>query len=224
MAMPAAQALAHESSASALPRIASVDRLRGLALSLVVLDHTGRYLYANVPPVPPADPTVPAIAWFMTGWLSAAAVPVLVFLAGVGVRLRQSCGMPVADLSRSLVVRGLLLIVLELTVVRVLGWFTFGVEFIGVLELLWVLGASMLVLAVLVHLPLRDVVVFAAAVIALHNLLDGLVMPGAAGPGTTPGAMGKLWILLHQSGDVVHVIGTSGPVIAVVHPVSRWSA
>lgn len=203
----------------ASPRVASVDRLRGGALALMVLDRTLLYLHAGFSSFSSGDATFGTISLFVTTWFARVAVPVFIFATGVWVCLEHAKGIRTAELSRFLVTRGLVLMALELTLVRLLAWFTWDVNFIGVLELLWVVGASMIALAVLVHLPRRDVVVFAVAVIALHNLLDNVVMPGAYGLGTTPGALGKLWILLHQSNDVFHAVGTSGPRLAVALPV-----
>jgi uncharacterized membrane protein len=42
-------------------------------------------------------------------------------------------------------------------------------------------------------------------------------MPGLYGPGTAPGALGKIWILL-KAGGIFSAIGTSGPQIAVAIP------
>ncbi len=47
-----------------------------------------------------------------------------------------------------------------------------------VLTVLWGLGWAMLMLALLVHLPVRVLGVLSIAVIALHNLADGLNLPG----------------------------------------------
>ena len=186
-------------------------RLLGAALALLALDQTGRYLVSGYTGSPP-------VGLFFTNLVTHACVAVVVFLAGLVVSLRHEPGVRPGLMSRWLVARGLLLIALDLTVVRILAWFTLGHDVIGVLELLWALGASMLVLAVLVHLPRRDLVAFAVVVIGLHNLLDGVVMPGAQGLGTAPGAAGKLWILLHQSDDTFRVVGTTGPQITVAIP------
>ncbi len=201
------------------PPFPSLDRFRGGTLAVMVLDQTLRYLHAGSSSSASPEATAATIVLFLTTWFARTAVPVFIFVTGVWVCLEPAKRMRTAELSRFLVTRGVMLIALELTVVRMLAWFTLDLNFIGVLELLWALAASMLVLAVLVHLPRRDVMVFAVAVIALHNVLDHLVMPGAYGLGTAPGAVGKLWIVLHQSSDVFHAIGTSGPRIAVALPV-----
>ena len=189
----------------------------GFTLALIVLDHAARYLYA--PATPSEASGAGTLALLGTQSLTRASVPIVVLLAGLTVSRRYGSDRPGLQ-SRRLVTHGLCLIVAELTVVRGLAWFTFDyISVLGVLELFWVVGASMLLLAVLVQLPRRDLIAFAALVIVLHNVFDGVVMPGAYGPGTAPGALGKLWIVLHQSGDVFRLVGTSGPAIAVAYPI-----
>jgi uncharacterized membrane protein len=190
----------------------SALRLLGAALALLALDQTRRYLVANYA-------GTPDVGLFFTNLVTQSCVPVVVFLAGLMIALYHGPGAQPGAISRWLVPRAFLLIALDLTVVRIVAWFTVGTDFIGVLGLLWAVGASMIVLAVLVHLPRRDLVAFAVVVIALHNLLDDVMMPGAQGLGTAPGPTGKLWVLLHQSGDIFRVVGTTGPQIAVAVPV-----
>src|SRR2546430_6662293 len=98
--------------------------------------------------------------------------PVFVFLAGTGAFLAATRGKTRAELSHFLWTRGLWLIFLEFTVVR-LGWsFSLKSPFL-VGQVIWVLGCSMIVLAALIHLPTAVVAAFGIVIIALHNLLDG---------------------------------------------------
>jgi len=91
---------------------------------------------------------------FFTRWITHFCAPVFVFLAGTGSFLQLARGKSKAELSRFLVTRGLWLIILELTVVRFGMWFSFDYRFFGFLQVIWVIGISMIVLAVLIHLPL----------------------------------------------------------------------
>jgi uncharacterized membrane protein len=98
--------------------------------------------------------------------------PAFVFLAGTGAFLNGRKLGDRAALSRFLVVRGLWLVLLELTFLR-LAW-TFNLDYrhyvLG--GVIWVIGLSMILLAALVHLPLAAVAAFGAAVVAGHDLLD----------------------------------------------------
>jgi uncharacterized membrane protein len=79
------------------------------------------------------------------------------------------------------------------------------------LLVLTALGVSMIVLALLVHLPLRLVGGFGIAIVLLHNLLDPVSPPAL-------GSLAPLWILLHQPG----VIPVGGVAIVVGYPVLAW--
>ncbi|WP_158752236.1 DUF1624 domain-containing protein [Acidobacterium sp. S8] len=72
-------------------------------------------------------------------------------------------------LTRTLILRGLWLIFLEITVVS-FGWsFALGMP---IMQVIWVIGASMIVLAGLQWLPLPVVGIFGILVVFEHNLLD----------------------------------------------------
>jgi uncharacterized membrane protein len=125
-------------------------------------------------------------------------------------------------LSRFLVTRGLWLVFLELTVLRVLVWFNADFAFLAMLQVIWVIGISMIILAGLLWLPDRVVGAFGIGMIVLHNLLDGVTVPAWQGPGTV-GARGWeiLWMVLHQPG-LVFPFGSDGPYVLVLYPLIPW--
>ena len=76
-------------------------------------------------------------------------------------------------MSRFLFTRGLFLMLMEFTVVR-LGWtFDLGANSF-VTQVIWAIGASMVVLSGLIYLPRRAIAAIGLAMIAGHNLLDGI--------------------------------------------------
>jgi uncharacterized membrane protein len=131
------------------------------------------------------------------------------FLAGAGAFLRLQTGGTPAGLSRFLVTRGLWLVFLEFTVVRA-GFFfdVSGPPFI--LLVFWALGMSMIALAALVHLPYRVLVAASVAMIASHNLFDG-VAPDRLG------VFAWLWRILHVQGLL-----TTQPPTIVAYPLVPW--
>ena len=128
------------------------------------------------------------------------------------------------ELSKFLVTRGLWLILLELTIVKWGVWFNFDFRLLAMLQVIWVLGVSMIVLAALIHLPIRVIAGFGLLMIALHNLLDRFEVPGWNGPGTAvPTFAQKLWILLHQSPfKVFPILGDPSPVVVVIYSLIPW--
>lgn len=112
---------------------------------------------------------------------------------------------------------------LELTVVRFGVFFSLDCRFFGFLQVIWVIGVSMIVLAGLIHLPLKFVAGFGIAMIGLHNLLDRFRVMGWQGPGSpVPGLGAKLWMLAHQGFSVFPVAGFPGPIVIVVYPLIPW--
>ena len=87
---------------------------------LMALDHVRDFVHVQTDPTNLATTTIPL---FATRWITHFCAPVFMLLAGVGAYLQLTRGKTKRDLSIFLVTRGLWLVVLEVTVVRCLGWF-----------------------------------------------------------------------------------------------------
>ncbi len=187
-------------------RIASIDVLRGLVMALMALDHTRDFFStAGFNPRDVADP-----ALFLTRWITHFCAPTFILLAGLSASLYGS-GRSVAETSRFLLVRGLWLILIEFTLVR-LGW-TFDLSFHDYTAgVIWVIGASMVALALLVWLPRWAIAGVALVMIGSHNLVDG-IRAEQLGQG------GALWHFLHQPGFVRLADSVS---VFVLYPLVPW--
>jgi uncharacterized membrane protein len=171
-------------------RVVSLDIFRGLIMVVMALDHTRDY-FTNLR----FEPEVLSQTWatlFFTRWITHFCAPMFFFLAGTGAFLYGQRRTP-AELTRFLWTRGLWLIVLEFTVVGT-GW-TFQIPF-GFFGVIWALGASMVILAAAVRLPMRWITVLSIGMIVAHNLLDPL-RPKQFG------SLAWLWSLLHARGLVI---------------------
>ncbi len=203
-------------------RIDSIDLLRGIVMVIMMLDHTRDFVHYGGLLSDPTDLNTTTTALFLTRWITHFCAPVFVFLAGTGAYLQWSRGKSKGELSKFLLTRGLWLIFLELTLVRFGASFSFDYRFLGFLQVIWVIGVSMIVLAALIHLPLRVVALFGVGMIALHNLLDRFQVQQWRGPNTpVPGIGSKLWMLLHQQGGFP-IDGFPSPFIFVVYPLIPW--
>ena len=191
-------------------RIRSIDIVRGLVMVLMVLDHVRDHVSGSR-----ADPTAalhPEPVLFFMRWVTHFCAPTFIFLAGTSAYFygKKASG---AELSRFLWTRGLWLVVLEVLIVRQ-GWtFSLSPRLGVVLQVIWVIGASMIVLAALVRLPLRVVTAVGLSVVLLHNLLDG-IDPKALG------AFGLWFRLLHVQGPM----SVLGAPVLVVYPLVPWFA
>jgi uncharacterized membrane protein len=158
-------------------------------MAFMALDHVRDFL-ANSR-FDPADLSQTTPALFLTRWVTHFCAPVFMFLAGTGISLAEQRGKSKPYLTRFLISRGLWLILLEFTIVRV-GWdFNFQYHNGFLFIVLWALGMSMIALAGLIHLPRVALAVIALGMIALHNLLDGIHADRF-------GVFGPLWNLLHE--------------------------
>ena len=92
-------------------------------------------------------------------------------------------------------------------------YFDVSLKYPLVLLVLWALGISMMVLALLIWLPIPVLAVLSIAVIILHNLLDGV---NAAQFGPAAWA----WNLLHQPG----AFPLAGATVIVGYPLIPWVA
>ena len=169
-------------------RLDSVDLLRGLVMLLMALDHTRDFFAAGGPN--PRDIADPAL--FLTRWVTHFCAPTFIFLAGVSAFLYGERGRSVGEVSWFLLTRGLWLILIEFTLMRLCWTFSFHAN-VFVMQVIWVTGASMVVLAGLVHLPRWAIATIGLAMIAGHNLLDGV-------DADELGHAGWLWKLLHEPG------------------------
>jgi uncharacterized membrane protein len=186
----------------------AVDLLRGLVMVVMALDHVRDFFSNHVGDPTDIATTTPGL--FFTRWVTHFCAPVFVFLAGAGAYLAGARGKPPRALARFLVTRGAWLIFVELTLVR-WGWL-FDVAYrVAVLQVIWALGVSMIVLAGLVFSPVRAVAAFGLALVVGHDLLDGIHAADL-------GRWSWLWTLLHERG----FLSPAGRVLNVVYPIIPW--
>jgi uncharacterized membrane protein len=175
-------------------RIPSVDMLRGAIMLLMALDHT-RDFFTQVAFEPETlAQTYPAL--FITRWVTHFCAPLFFFLAGISAFLYGRRTSP-PQLSRFLRTRGVWLILLEFTVVGTAWSFQAPWGFFGVI---WALGASMLILALLARLPMGLIMLLSLALILGHNLLDP-IRPEQLH------SLGWAWTILHARGEIVLPFG-----------------
>lgn len=191
-------------------RVASVDALRGLVMIIMALDHTREFFHSGAMSFQPDDLTRTTAALFFTRWITHICAPVFMFTTGLGAFYWWSKGRTKSELSAFLWKRGLLLVLLDLTVLRFALNFSL-ISGIVILNVLWALGWSMIALALLVHLPLRVLALVSASMILLHNLLDRV-------PASAFGSASWLWNILHQPG----VFFVSGIPVLAAYTLVPW--
>ncbi|HVT39637.1 MAG TPA: heparan-alpha-glucosaminide N-acetyltransferase domain-containing protein [Gemmatimonadaceae bacterium] len=186
-------------------RIKSLDVMRGAVMVLMAIDHVR--VYSGLP----AGGPTPGI--FFTRWITHFVAPAFCFLAGTGAFLH---GRKLGDkgaLARYLATRGLVLVLLELTVIREAWTFNFDYAHYILAGVIWMLGWCMILLSLLVRWRTKAIAAFGMVVIAAQNLIGvvGSKMPESAG-----------WIFqfLYFGGPVQ--LGQNGPTIGVLYSIVPW--
>jgi uncharacterized membrane protein len=191
------------------PRISSIDLMRGIVMVIMALDHSRDFFHTDAIVFEPTDLTKTNPVLFFTRWITHYCAPTFVFLSGVSVCIslqRKSK----KELSWFLLTRGFWLVVLELTVIR------FGIMFnlyydALVFQVIWVIGASMMVLSALIYLETKTIFILGLIIVFGHNLLDMIH--------TKPedGASFVLMAFLHHTGFF-----PLGPFLLVIYPLIPW--
>jgi uncharacterized membrane protein len=168
--------------AAATTRKGYVDLFRGLLIAHMALDHAslmfnagrGGEELASVAPVAPAD-----LLQFLTRFTGVPVAPGFFFMAGFMVALtsiaRAERGLADSEITRRLMIRGLVLLAVDAFIMGLpraaMGFYSFVV--------LSSIGAAIILLALLRHVPSRILLPGALAVLALHPLLDVSALPVA---------------------------------------------
>ncbi len=171
-------------------RLPEIDRLRGFVMVLMALDHMRDFFDADTMRFSPTDLSQTYPLLFFTRLVTHLCAPTFALLAGAGAYLYGARIQDPRALSRFLAARGVWLILLDAVVVSPI--FTGGSGRID-LGTLWAIGCGLLALAALSRLPPRGVFLVGAAIIAGHNLFDGVHADAL-------GALGPWWRLLHEQG------------------------
>jgi uncharacterized membrane protein len=191
------------------PRISSMDVVRGAVMVLMAIDHVR--VYSGLPA---GGPTA---GIFFTRWVTHFCAPAFIFLAGTSAFMYAQRH---RDVSRFLVTRGLWLILLELTVLRVAWTFNFAFGGYNMAGVIWVIGWCMVSLALLVRLPLKAIAALGIIVIAGHNVTDLIPNFGST---LAEGSLSGVWKIVYlgfSAGPIA--FGDEGPQLWILYSLVPW--
>ena len=184
-------------SASSTPtlltqRLQSIDALRGLVILFMLLDHVREtfFLHRQVTDPMNIDTTEPTL--FVSRTLAHLCAPVFVLLTGLSAWLYGEKHQGRGDVCAFLFKRGVVLVALEFTLVNFAWTFQLPPSVIY-MQVIWAIGVSMIALSLLVWLPRPVLLAVAIAIVAGHNLLDGVHFE----PGSS---LHVPWAILHDRG------------------------
>lgn len=193
-----------------------MDLVRGAVMLLMAIDHVR--VFSGVPA------GGPEIGVFFTRWVTHFCAPAFVFLAGTssyfyGVAAEKRGVPSIGALTSFLLTRGVFLVVLELTVLR-LFW-TFDAEFLpqALAGVIWMLGWCFILMALVVRMPLKWIAWFGVLVIFLHNAVGSFLQHQV--PAFT-GSMSWLWKILWQGFWAGPIEIGSGASLMVLYSIFPW--
>ncbi|MEQ9875378.1 DUF1624 domain-containing protein [Pectobacterium brasiliense] len=173
-------------------RLIAIDALRGLVMVLMLLDHVRETFYLHLQLADPIDVTSTDPMLFINRTLAHLCAPVFVFLTGLSAALYHQKVQDRRQTALFLFQRGLILILLELTLVNFAWTFQFPPQVIY-LQVIWAIGMSMIALSALIWLPAGLVFILGIVIVGGHNLLDSL-QASAGSIWSIP------WAILHDRG------------------------
>lgn len=192
------------------PRVASIDIMRGIVMVIMALDHTRDYFHADVALFDPTNLAQTNPALFFTRIITHFCAPTFVFLSGVSAYISRQ-KKTTKELSLFLLTRGLWLIILEFTIVRFGLVFNWYYDFV-IFQVIWVIGASMVVLAALVYINQKVILIIGLILVFGHNLFDLVPLkPDEDGY--------ALWTIVRQAGSFSVAPGN---LMHVAYPLVPW--
>lgn len=145
-----------------MKRFQSLDVLRGLIMVLMAIDHVR--VYAGVP----AGGPEPAI--FFTRWITHFCAPGFAFFAGTAAFLYGLKLGSTKELARYLFTRGFLLVILEITVIRLFWTFNLNLHEFMLAGVIWMLGWCMVLLGTMVRFDARTIGIVGLFIIFFQQL------------------------------------------------------
>lgn len=186
-------------------RIQSVDFLRGLVMVLMAIDHVR--VYSGLPA------GGPEAGIFFTRWVTHFCAPAFVFLTGTSAYLY---GLKLGDtykLSRYLLTRGFMLIVLEFTLIRFCWTFNLNFNEFILAGVIWMLGVCMMILGLMLRLNTRTIGVIGLTIIFFQQAFAFVPL---LVPENSRAWFGKIWEFIYSSG----LEGPSG--ITILYVIVPW--
>jgi uncharacterized membrane protein len=180
-------------------RIQSIDLLRGIIMIIMAIDHVR--VYSGIP----AGGLTAGI--FFTRWITHFCAPGFAFFAGTSAYLYFQKSGDRNEVAKFLITRGLLLVILEITVVRFFWTFNFEFGLFNITGVIWMLGWCMIFLAAFVRLRPATIAIIGILIMACQQLFAFL-------PDTFPASLQEpvrnFWSFSYPAGEAGVTFGWAG--------------
>ena len=156
-------------------RIQSIDILRGAVMIIMALDHVRDFFHIHAFDDDPTNFATTTPVLFFTRWITHFCAPVFLLLSGTSAFLAGQKRSK-KEHSLFLIKRGLWLVFVELAVIT-LGWTFNPLYNVLILQVIWAIGWSMVILGLLVRTSNTVILVTGLLLFFGHNLLDYAEVP-----------------------------------------------
>ncbi|WP_444930184.1 DUF1624 domain-containing protein [Microbulbifer sp. SSSA002] len=167
-------------------RYPAIDITRGILVIIMALDHTRDFWTSTQ--FDPLDLSQSSLALFLTRWITHICAPGFIFLTGLSAYFHGKKLNSKSELAKFLLLRGIVLVIFELTLVNISWQFAYNFAFV---QVIWALGVSMIILAGLIYLPMIGTTIACLAIVSLHGYLNDDFIRQLLG------GYEWLWILAH---------------------------
>lgn len=173
-------------------RINSIDFMRGLVIVIMAIDHIRDLLHTTSLTNDPLDLSTTTPGLFMTRWITHFCAPVFVFLGGASAYLTLINQNDLSKTQKFLRSRGILLMVLEVTVIGFGIWFDIYFRTF-LFQVIFAIGAGFFILSFLLKIPAKTLGIIGISIAVLHNLTSFVTVDKET-------AFGFTWSLLLDRG------------------------
>jgi uncharacterized membrane protein len=163
--------------------------LRGAAMIVMALDHVRDFFHYTASTDSPTNLATTTVLLFFTRWITHFCAPAFVLLAGISAYLMGQKKSK-KQLCLFLIKRGCWLMFVEIVIIS-LAWTYNPFYNLLILQVIWTIGISMIILGILIWMPANIILLFGLLIICFHNLLDYAEI-------NRKGHVGLLWDLAHH--------------------------
>jgi uncharacterized membrane protein len=194
-------------------RVYSIDVLRGAVMIIMALDHVRDYFHYTASTDSPTNLLTTTPLLFFTRWITHFCAPAFVFLAGISAYLMGQ-KKTIRELSSFLLKRGIWLILIEVLVIT-LAWTYNPFYNLFILQVIWAIGISMIILGCLVWLPANLILLSGLLIIGFHNMLDYAEL-------SRNGHVNLIWELAHHGNFKLETL-TPNHFVIIVYAFLPWT-
>ena len=181
---------------------------------IMALDHVRDYFHLHAFDDNPTNLATTTPALFFTRWITHFCAPVFVFLSGTSAFL-ASQKKSIPEQSSFLIKRGLWLVFAELAIVT-LGWTFNPLYNLLILQVIWAIGWSMIILGVLVRTSRTVIIIIGCILFLGHNLLDYANLPKEGGASV-------VWNLLFKANFAIYPLNDTHFILNV-YAILPWTS